>query len=94
MLNLRSETSANIARGYAVHSQRVPYQYTGVCYNQYVGSYSCPRTGYRTQQTPVAIDVRLERQKLADIDRMLPQLERQAQAATAQCQATYPAEAT
>lgn len=94
MLDLRAETSSNVDRGYAIHRQQVPYQYTGVCYNQDVGNYSCPLTGYRTQETPVSIDVRFERKRLKDIDRRLPQLERQAEAAVSQCRATYPDETT
>ncbi len=89
-LALRAETNANIARGYALHTQSVPYQYTSVCYNPYVGSYSCQQTGYRTQETPVAIDVNLERQKLRELDRLLPRLEQEASIATEQCRVTYP----
>jgi hypothetical protein len=89
MLALRAETAANVSRGYAIHSQRVPYQYTGLCYVPYEGNYSCQKTGRRDQETPVAIDVRQETQKLRDIDRSLSRLEQEAGVGVQQCRATY-----
>ncbi len=81
----------NVARGYAINRQRVPYQTTGICYNYTIGNYSCMQTDYRTEETPVSIDVNEERQKIKEYSAALPSLQRQAGAATAQCQQTYPA---
>lgn len=86
-----AESERNVTRGYAVHSQTVPYTYTGSCYDYYIGSYSCPQTGYRTQETPVAIDVNEERRKLSSLRKMLPAASTRANAAAEQCRATYPA---
>ncbi|PCH70795.1 MAG: hypothetical protein COC12_07900 [Rhodobacteraceae bacterium] len=92
--SLISETNSNIARGYAVHSQSVPYTYQGSCYSYAAATYySCQQTGYRTQQTPVAIDVNAERVKLANYRRLLPQYEAQARAAVSQCNAQFPEDA-
>lgn len=80
----------NIARGFAIHHQRVPYTYAGICYDGVGGSYSCPRTGVRTSETPVAIDVAEERRKLAGLKRQLPAATARADAAAAQCRMTHP----
>ena len=98
---LRSVESAlvtaqgNIARGYAVHTQRVPYTVGRVCYHTHprthaVLPYSCPITQYRTQTTPVAINVAEERRKVAEYQQMLPQLRQQADARIGQCNAQFP----
>ena len=85
----------NIARGYALHTQTVPYTVTSTCYRNdpyrnIVLPYPCPSTQYRTQTTPVAIDVSEERRKLADYQKMLPQLRKQAQIQVQQCEARFP----
>lgn len=85
----------NIARGYALHTQTVPYTVTSTCYRNdpyrnLVLPYPCPSTQYRTQTTPVAIDVSEERRKLADYQKILPQLKEQAQAQVQQCMAQFP----
>lgn len=86
-----SETSGNIGRGYAVHNQSVPYTYQGSCWSyQYQTYYSCAQNGYRNQSTPVSINVNQERQKLADLKRLLPRYEAQANSALKQCNAQYP----
>lgn len=98
---LRSVESAletaqgNIARGYAVYTQRVPYTVGRICYNTHprtnaVIPYSCPMTQYWTQTTPVAIDVAEERRKVAEYQQMLPQLRQQANARIRQCHAQFP----
>jgi hypothetical protein len=81
----------NVARGYAINSQQVPYQYTGSCYNSYIGSYACQQTGYRTDNTPVAIDVNEERRKIRKYSAALPNIKKQTEAAVEQCRRTYPA---
>jgi len=85
----------NIARGYALHTQTVPYTVTSTCYRNdpyrnIVLPYPCPSTQYRTQTTPVAIDVSEERRKLADYQKILPQLRAQAQVEVEQCVAQFP----
>lgn len=92
---LIAETQQNVARGYALHSQQVPYTIQSTCYstNPYTYAqvpYSCPSTAYRTQSTPVAIDVREERAKLAQYQRLLPQYTERANAGVKQCQAQFP----
>ena len=66
-----TEARGNIDRGYAVHSQQVTYTYVGLCYTD-GSSYPCPMTGYRTEETPVAIDVAEERLKLKRLTNRLP----------------------
>ena len=83
-------TETNIDRGYAVHRQSVPYTYQGVCYHVDVGNYSCPQTGYRTQETPVAIDINAEKIKLRTLRRSVSALQRSTEDASRQCRATYP----
>ena len=83
------ETQGNISRGFAIHSQRIPYTYPGVCHSSY-GSYTCPQTGYRTQETPVAVSVAEERVKLASLRTQLNTVQRESNAAIAQCRAQYP----
>jgi hypothetical protein len=85
----------NIARGYALHTQTVPYTVTSTCYRNdpyrnLVLPYPCPSTQYRTQTTPVAIDVPEERRKLADYQKILPQLKARAQVQVQQCMAQFP----
>jgi len=84
-----SVAQGNVARGYAISYQSVPYQSIGVCYNGY-GSYSCMQTNYRTQESPVSIDVSEERYKIQQYSAMLPALKRQAEAGSAQCQKEFP----
>ena len=86
-----AETSDNVSRGYAVHSQSVPYTYSGSCYDYNTQLYyTCPQTGYRTQESPVAIDVNQERKKLAEFNKLLPKYKDRADRAVAQCKVQYP----
>ena len=92
-----SETRQTIARGYALHRERVPYRVHEICfrrdpYTKHPISYSCSKTAYRTQTTPVAVDIGEERRKLARYERLLPELRAEAAAGIAQCDARYPAE--
>ena len=98
---LRSVESAlvtaqgNIDRGYAIHTQRVPYTIGQICYDTYrtthaVIPYSCPVTQYRTQTTPVPINVTEERRKVAEYQQMLPELRQQAYAGIQACNAQFP----
>lgn len=87
----------NINRGYALHTERVPYTVAGTCYRNAPYGYAaipyyCPSTHYRTQTTPVPIDVAEERQKVTQYQKMLPQLRRQASLQVEQCKAQFPEE--
>jgi len=98
---LRSVESAlatargNINRGYAIHTQRVPYTVGHICYHTHPKThslipYSCPVTQYRTQTTPVAIDVAEERRKVAELEGMLPELRQETNARLKACNAQFP----
>jgi hypothetical protein len=86
------KSEENISRGYAIHSSTVPYTYQGTCYNEYVGSYTCPQTGYRVQETPVEIDISQERAKLKRFKKLLPNARKTAEAGAEQCRAQFPEE--
>jgi len=90
LLSSISQTQGNITRGFAIHRQQVPYTYTGSCYSQYVGNYSCPQTGYRTQETPVAVNVSEERRKLQELQSLVSNYRAQSVSAVAQCRMQYP----
>ena len=84
-----------IARGYALHRERVPYTIHETCYrtDSYTGDlvpYSCPSTAYRTTTTPVAVDIDEERRKLADYEQLLPKVRAEAAAGVAQCERPFP----
>ncbi len=90
-----STAQGNISRGYALHRQSVPYTVNHTCYREYphtrtVIPYSCPSTYYRTQTTPVAIDVAEERRKAAQYREVLSGLREAAAARVAQCSAQFP----
>lgn len=90
VLEAMSEAQANVARGYAVHYQEEPYEYSDTCYDDKDRRYNCTTTRYRTIETPVAIDVGAEREKIARFNDQLPALQRTADAQIAQCSAIYP----
>lgn len=98
---LRSVESAlatargNVSRGYALHTQQVPYTVGHICYHNHPRThalipYSCPVTQYLTQTIPVAINVSEERRKVAEYQLMLPQLRQQANARVQACNAQFP----
>jgi|UPI00056C8AC8 hypothetical protein len=85
----------NINRGYALHTERVPYTVMRTCYRNYPYTYggipyACPSTQFRTQTTPVPIDVAEERTKLAQYQKLLPKLRQEAGAQVQQCKAQFP----
>ena len=84
-----SNTEQNIFRGYAVHKQSVPYSYPGICYAGAI-TYSCPKTGYRTKETPVAVNVNEERRRLATLKGNFSREKTVAENGIAQCQAAHP----
>jgi hypothetical protein len=95
--SLISELRQTIARGYALHRERVPYTRFDICFwsdphTGHARPYSCPHTAWRTVTTPVAVDIAQERAKLAEYERLLPELRAEAAAGVAQCETVFPAE--
>ena len=80
----------NIARGYALHKDWVERIYVGVCTDSEGAEYPCEKTDREWVETPVAIDVREERRKVAGLKQRIGAVRAQAEAAVAQCQAVYP----
>ena len=64
----RGLVAQNLDRGYAVHTQQVPYSYQGQCQDANLKYYPCIVNGYRTQETPVPIDMKREEAKLRKLD--------------------------
>ena len=89
-LNSRSEIQSNVSRGYAVHSQQIPYQYTGQCQDEYLNYYSCSKTGYRAQETPVSIDMEREEKNLQRLDQRISVLREQSNADAIECRRIHP----
>lgn len=89
LLGAISVTQGNIARGYAVHKQTVPYTYASTCYYGTV-AYSCPQTGYRTQETPVAINVGEERRTLRALQSKVSAYKVRADEGIRQCAVQFP----
>lgn len=82
----------NINRGYAIHTQTVPYTRMETCYTDedIPQPYVCAVEDTRIEETPVAIDIDAERRKLADLRRRMDAMRPGLDAAIAQCRATYP----
>ena len=83
-----TQTQGNIARGYAIHTQTVPYPIMYFCTPPGERAHYCTRQGYRTIETPVAINIDQEKRKLASLRKILARQKTEAQRATAQCRAT------
>jgi hypothetical protein len=66
--NERELVAQNLARGYALHTQQVPYSYQGQCQDDYLNYYTCKVNASRTQETPVTIDMEREEAKLRQLD--------------------------
>ncbi|MGG7644882.1 hypothetical protein ACQ5SP_08775 [Rhodovulum sp. YNF3179] len=93
---LIAETEANIARGYAIEEERVPYSYFTWCARGDVdedgsGLVWCRQTDFRLREKPVAIDMQAERRKLADLEEKRRDLAAAAAAEIRRCRAAYPA---
>jgi hypothetical protein len=89
LLRVIAQTEGNIARGYAIHRQSVPYTYTKTCYSGAI-SYACPATGYRTQETPVSINISEERRLLRAAVSKAKASEKNAMVALKQCANQFP----
>lgn len=64
----RGLVAQNLDRGYAIHTQQVPHSYQGQCQDANLKYYPCIVNGYRTQETPVPIDMKREEAKLRKLD--------------------------
>ncbi|TCP44392.1 hypothetical protein [Rhodovulum marinum] len=90
------ETEQTIARGYAL--EREPYGRTRLelCYanslgdNEGIGVVWCNRPDIDFRDRPVAVDLRAERQKLAELQTKRRDVAQQAARALAGCRARYP----
>lgn len=90
---LIAETEANIERGYAIRTERVPYSYPAACvgFGFAYGNFGmCQRTVLRTRTIPEAISVEEQRAQLASMRESRAQKERTAAEGLAQCAARYP----
>ncbi|MEJ2018640.1 MAG: hypothetical protein P8X51_10200 [Maritimibacter sp.] len=85
-----STAEQNIARGYAVHEQEVPYTFVDTCYTENGDPYSCQQTAFRTQETPVSIDVRAEQDKLNALRARLPGVKASTERDVSKCRLIYP----
>ena len=93
---LIAETEANIARGYAIEEERVPYSYFTWCARDDddedgLGMVWCRQTAFRVREKPVAIDMAAERRKLAGLEEKRQELAAAAAAEIRRCRAAYPA---
>lgn len=84
------QTQANINRGYAVHTQSVPYTVAKECVNEDKQVYRCDEVRYHTEQTPVPIDIATETRKLSRLTKGLDALRRETQDWEHSCRAKYP----
>lgn len=86
-----SSIEATLARGYALHVQRVPYTAMGVCFSKAKGgAYPCPETRWRDDERPVAVDMNDQRARLSALKKKLPALQKAYTNAEAACRAAYP----
>lgn len=93
---LIAETERNIARGYAIQQVTMSRPVVVDCTPRPTAANpnpvprTCLREGSYTVNRPQAIDLNAERAKLASMVAKRRDLARQAEAAIAQCRATYP----
>lgn len=85
VMNDRNVVAKNLERGYAVHSQQVPYSYEGQCQDDYLNYYTCTVNSSRTQETPVPIDMQREEAKLEQLDARIERLAKNERRQIAEC---------
>lgn len=85
VMNDRNVVAKNLERGYAVHSQQVPYSYEGQCQDDYLNYYTCTVNSSRTQETPVPIDMQREEAKLEQLDARIERLAENERRQIAEC---------
>ena len=81
----RGLVAQNLDRGYAIHTQQVPYSYQGQCQDEFLNYYTCTINASRTQETPVAIDMEREEAKLRQLDARISLLIENERRQLAQC---------
>tara|TARA_B110000908_G_scaffold41647_1_gene50622 strand:- start:15 stop:395 length:381 start_codon:yes stop_codon:yes gene_type:complete len=84
-MNERELVAQNLERGYAVHTQQVPYSYQGQCQDADLNYYPCIVNASRTQETPVPIDMKREEAKLRKLDARISLLLENERRQLAQC---------
>ena len=97
---LIAETEGNIERGYALVEVRTVELVPDICYREGALNadgtqgrpvpFTCFGRDFDTELRPKAIDLNLERAKLASMRDKRKSLARQAEAAAAECRAIYP----
>ena len=85
VMNDRNMVAQNLERGYAVHSQQVPYSYQGQCQDEYLNYYTCTVNSSRTQETPVPIDMQREETKLEQLNARIERLAENERSQIAEC---------
>lgn len=80
-----SVAQRNVDRGYAVHEQTREHSYIDICYDSEKKPYKCEQVRYETIETPVAIDVRQERRKIAEYEAQLAKQRVRAKERERQC---------
>ena len=88
---LIEETEGNIERGYALESEVVNAVDLQVCLGNIQNLLFCNRTGTTAVETPVAIDIRSERQKLKTLQERLQEAQQRAAYELQQCEAKFDA---
>lgn len=84
-----NKIETNIARGYAIHEQTVPYTFIATCLDEASVEYSCEKNGTRIEETPVTIDIAEERRKLIPLQRRLASIRASTAADVAQCRSEF-----
>ena len=85
VMNDRNVVAKNLERGYAVHSQQVPYSYESQCQDDYLNYYTCTVNSSRTQEPPVPIDMQREEAKLEQLDARIERLAENERRQIAEC---------
>lgn len=85
-----SERYANLSRGYSVEQILVPRLETFDCGNSTTGPRLCQRWEQDVEQIRHRIAPELERERVELLERQLARERPRAEAAAAQCRATYP----
>lgn len=90
--SLIADTEATIERGYAIQTEQRLVSYSTFCVGAHgkVGVTFCDRVQPVTSNTPIAVDLDVERRKLASLKRKEVELDQKAVAMIAQCKAQHP----
>ncbi|MGR3623718.1 hypothetical protein [Pseudophaeobacter sp.] len=75
-----------ISRGYETAEREVARPVKTVCYNQWIGSYSCEKTQIVTETYSVPVDLTKERQRLEIFERELQRARQVANAKIQNCE--------